>query len=45
VLPHLQNVAYTWSATAGEVIGSNTQDTVEILMPPAGTRMTISLDI
>jgi hypothetical protein len=45
-LSDLPNVQYQWSATAGNIVGPTNQNTVEIRdLPPAGTAMTVAVDI
>lgn len=45
-LSNLPNVQYQWSATAGHIVSPTNQNTVEIRdLPPAGTTMTVAVDI
>jgi hypothetical protein len=39
------DATYQWSITGGQIVGSGSQGTVQVRMPPAGTSFTVAVEI
>jgi hypothetical protein len=44
-LANIPDASYTWTTTGGQIVGSNSASTLQLIMPPAGTAFKVSVDI